>query len=70
MLVVIKKDFKKLGHYTLDCLYFRNKDAAAFLITICLEKKNHKILAALKYKPLYNISRSEKWHKKNTSRGL
>ena len=33
-----------------------------------LEKKNHEILAALQYKPLYNISRSEKWGKKNTSR--
>ena len=28
------------------------------------------ILAALQYKLLYNISRSEKWGKKNTSRGL
>ena len=29
-----------------------------------LEKKNHEILSALQYKPLYNISRSEKWDKK------
>ena len=29
-----------------------------------LEKKNHEILATLQYKPLYNISRSEKWGKK------
>jgi hypothetical protein len=28
-----------------------------------LEKKNQKKLAALQYKPLYNISRSEKWGK-------
>ena len=34
-----------------------------------MEKKNHEILVALQYKPLYNISRSEKWGKKNTSRG-
>ena len=34
-----------------------------------LEKKNHEILAALQYKPLYNISHSEKWGK-NISRGL
>ena len=27
-------------------------------------KKNDEILAALQYKPLYNISRSEKWGKK------
>ena len=29
-----------------------------------LEKKNHEILATLQYKPLYNISHSEKWGKK------
>ena len=29
-----------------------------------LEKKNHEILAALQYKPLYNISHSEIWGKK------
>jgi hypothetical protein len=29
-----------------------------------LGKKNHEILAVLKYKPLYNISRSEKLGKK------
>ena len=29
-----------------------------------IKKKNHEILAALQYKPLYNISRSEKWGKK------
>ena len=29
-----------------------------------LENKNHEILDALQYKPLYNISRSEKWGKK------
>jgi hypothetical protein len=28
------------------------------------KKKNSEILAALQYKPLYNISRSEKWGKK------
>ena len=27
-------------------------------------KKNQEILATLQYKPLYNISRSEKWGKK------
>ena len=27
-------------------------------------EKNHEILAALQYKPLYSISRSEKWGKK------
>ena len=32
---------------------------------LILGKKDHKILAALKYKPLYNISHSEKWCKKN-----
>ena len=26
-----------------------------------LEKEKHEIFAALQYKPLYNISRSEKW---------
>ena len=31
-------------------------------------KKNHEILAALQHKPLYNISRSEKWGKKNKPR--
>ena len=29
-----------------------------------MEKKNQEILAPLKYKQLYNISRSEKWGKK------
>ena len=29
-----------------------------------MEKKNQEILAPLQYKPLYNISRSEKWGKK------
>jgi hypothetical protein len=29
-----------------------------------MQKNNHEILAALQYKPLYNISRSEKWDKK------
>ena len=29
-----------------------------------LEKKNHEILAPLQYKPVYNISHSEKWGKK------
>ena len=29
-----------------------------------IEKKNHEILTALHYKPLYNINRSEKWGKK------
>ena len=29
-----------------------------------LEKKNREILADLQYKPLYNISCSEKWGKK------
>ena len=33
-----------------------------------LEKKNHEILAALQYKPLYNISRSENGVKKYKSR--
>ena len=33
-------------------------------------RKNHEILTALQYKPLYNISRSEKWGKKHTSHGL
>ena len=28
-------------------------------------KKDHEILVALQYRPLYNISRSEKWGKKN-----
>jgi hypothetical protein len=28
-----------------------------------LEKKNHEVLAAMQYKPLYNISCSEKWAK-------
>ena len=28
-----------------------------------MEKKNQEILAPLQYKPLYNISRSEKWGK-------
>ena len=26
-----------------------------------MKKKNHEILTALHYKPLYNVSRSEKW---------
>ena len=30
-----------------------------------IEKKNHEILTALHYKPLYNINHSEKWGKKN-----
>ena len=58
--MVIKKDFKKLGNYTLNCLYFRSKDAAAFLITICswqlksgLEKKRIR-----KYKMVCSISGS------------
>ena len=29
-----------------------------------LEKKNREILAALQYKPLYNINCSDKWGKK------
>ena len=29
-----------------------------------MEKKNHEILVTLQYKPLYNISSSEKWGKK------
>ena len=29
-----------------------------------MNKKNQGIMAALQYKPLYNISRSEKWGKK------
>ena len=41
-----------------------------FHLCFDLEKKNYELLAALQYKPLYNISRSEKWVKKNTSRGL
>ena len=31
--------------------------------------KNHDILTALHYKPLYSINLSEKWDKKNTNRG-
>jgi hypothetical protein len=33
-------------------------------------EKNHEILATLQYGPLDNISRSEKWVKKDTRRGL
>jgi hypothetical protein len=40
------------------------------VLIFLLQKKNHEILTALHYKPLYNISRSEKWGKKYTSRGL
>ena len=35
-----------------------------------MEKQIHEILAALQYKPLYNISHIEKWGKKNTSRDI
>ena len=35
-----------------------------YVLRFDLEKKNHEILATLQYKPLYNISRSEKWGKK------
>jgi hypothetical protein len=35
-----------------------------------VKKENHEIIAALHYKPLYNISRIEKWGKKNTSLDL
>ena len=30
-------------------------------VSFWMEKKNHEILATLQYKPLYNISCSEKW---------
>ena len=33
-------------------------------------KKNHEMLTAMQYKPLYNINRCEKWSKKYTNRGL
>ena len=34
------------------------------------KKKNPEILAALIYKQIYNINRSEKWSKTCTNRGL
>ena len=37
---------------------------------LLIDEKNHEILTALHYKPLYNINCSEKWGKKYTSRGL
>ena len=53
-------------------LYKAYKDWAEFMTKKLLNslhktwKNNHEILAALQYKTLYNISRSEKWVKKNT----
>jgi hypothetical protein len=40
-----------------------------YIRTLVYKKRNHETLAALQYKPLYDISRSEKWIK-NTSCGF
>ena len=46
------------------CMFVINRIDAIPFFFLDLEKKDHEILAAMQYKPLYNICRREKWGKK------
>jgi hypothetical protein len=49
---------------------YQKKYDILFFVAPWMKKKNHEILTALHFKPLYNINRTEKWGKKYTNRGL